>query len=332
MKHTNLPMVSICMITYNHEAFIKQAIEGVLIQKCNFSFELVIGEDYSTDKTLEICQEFSKNYNQIRLLPSISNLGMMPNFIRTINECKGKYIALCEGDDYWTDPLKLQKQVDFLEANEDFAICFHPIKIWQNGKIKKDFITPEVNDVTTITDLAKGNYIHTPSVIFRNKLFDQFPNEFRESPAGDYFLHMLNARYGKIKKLHDIMAVYRIHETNNWVNVNFETKLPKWLNMLELMQNNFDDEIKLILSKQYANIAFDLAIKLAEKESNILAGHYLQKSVISDCTVVINKLYNNIDYKIGKIILQPLRLIKHLLVKISMIISNSFNNKNTINQ
>lgn len=318
MKHKNLPMVSICMITYNHEAFIKQAIEGILIQKCNFSFELVIGEDYSTDKTLEICQEFSKNYNQIRLLPSISNLGMMPNFIRTKNECNGKYIALCEGDDYWTDPLKLQKQVDFLEANEDFAICFHPIKIWQNGKIKKDFITPEVNDVTTITDLAKGNFIHTPSVIFRNKLFDQFPNEFRESPAGDYFLHMLNAKYGKIKKLNEVMAVYRLHADNNWANAEQVVNLKKWLKVLKLMQNNFDDEIKRIVLTQYAKISFELAIILSSITSNDEASLYLHESINSDPIIILNKykeIYNSNNYKIGNYILRPFRQIKRLCLK-----------------
>lgn len=312
MNSSAIPLVSICMITYNHESYIKQAIESVLMQKCDFSFELVIGEDCSTDNTFMICQELAQVNPQIKLLPSISNLGMMDNLTRTLNACNGKYIAMLEGDDYWTDPLKLQKQVDFLEANEDFAICFHPVKIWQKGKIKKDYLTNNVNDITTIHDLAYENYIHTPSVLFRNNLFEHFPHELSQSPVGDYFLHMLNARFGKIKKLSDAMAVYRLHEGNNWANIDYATKLPKWLKMIELMQNSFDDEIKQILAAQYANIAFDLAFKLAATQSNVHAAHYLQKSVNSDCTVALNKLFNTKDYKVGHTILSPLRYIKHI--------------------
>jgi len=313
MSNSSKPLVSICMITYNHEAYIKQAIESVLMQKCDFPIELVIGEDCSTDNTFMICQELAQNNSQIKLLPSIANLGMMTNFIRTLEVSSGKYIAILEGDDYWTDPLKLQKQVNFMDVNPDFAICFHPVKIWHDGKLKRDFITPKVNDVTTLKDLAKGNFMHTPSALFRNNLFDQLPPEFSQSPVGDYFLHMLNARHGKIKKLPDVMAVYRIHERNNWVNVDVAAKLPKWLNMLELMQNSFDDEIKQILSTQYANIAFDLAIKLAAKDST-QAGYYLQKSVNSDYRIAFNRImafYNTLYYKFGHFILRSFQYMKH---------------------
>jgi len=314
MGNGNTPMVSVCMITYNHEAYIRQAIEGVLMQKCNFSFEIIIGEDCSTDKTLEICTNLSEPNDPIRLLPTTSNLGMMPNFVRTLSECKGKYIALCEGDDYWTDPYKLQKQVDFLEKNEDFSICFHPVKIWQNGKIKADYLTRKVDDTTTILDLAQGNYIHTPSVVYRNKLFDQFPPEFAKSPAGDYFLHMLNARHGKIKKLPEIMGVYRLHNTNSWANTDFATMIPKWLKTLELLQNNFDDEVKQLLSIQYSNLTFELAIKLAAAEP-IKAALYLKKSIDANSATVLEKirvLNDSKDYKIGNFILRPIRNIYRL--------------------
>mgnify|MGYP001248218371 CR=1 FL=1 len=121
---TQQPLVSVHMITYNHEKYIAQAIEGVLMQKTNFLFELVIGEDCSTDSTRVICKEYADRYpNIIKLLPDAGkNLGMMENAIRTTMACTGKYIALCEGDDYWTDPYKLQKQVDFLEAHNDYGL------------------------------------------------------------------------------------------------------------------------------------------------------------------------------------------------------------------
>ena len=116
-------VVSVCMITYNHEFYIRKAIEGVLMQKCNYLFNLVIGEDCSKDKTNEICTEYSKNYpSVIKLLSCEKNLGMMANFIRTLQACNGKYIAWCEGDDYWTDPYKLQKQIDFFEKNNEYSL------------------------------------------------------------------------------------------------------------------------------------------------------------------------------------------------------------------
>ena len=115
------------MVTYNHEKFISEAIEGVLIQQTNFSFELIIANDASTDGSDKIINEFIANHpkgNLIKYFKHEKNVGMMQNFTFALGHCKGKYIALCEGDDYWTDPLKLQKQVDFLEANEDYCDLF----------------------------------------------------------------------------------------------------------------------------------------------------------------------------------------------------------------
>ncbi|MDF1549683.1 MAG: glycosyltransferase, partial [Bacteroidales bacterium] len=131
--------LSVCMITYNHEKYIGQAIEGVLMQKTNFDIELLIGEDFSNDNTRNICMGYKNKYpDKIKLLLREKNIGMMRNFIQTLNTCKGKYIALCDGDDYWTDPLKLQKQVDFLEANPEYALCYHRVNILTHNGIITD--------------------------------------------------------------------------------------------------------------------------------------------------------------------------------------------------
>src|SRR5690349_16516557 len=108
--------VSVCMVTYNHEKFIEKAIEGVLMQETDFDVELVIGEDFSTDQTRSIIEKYQQKYpGKIIIAPSEHNLGMMKNFVNTLNTCTGEYIALCEGDDFWTDPTKLQRQVEFME-------------------------------------------------------------------------------------------------------------------------------------------------------------------------------------------------------------------------
>ena len=132
------PLVSIEIITYNHAPFIRQCIEGVLMQKTTFPYELVIGEDCSTDGTREIVLDYAQKYPEIiRVITSESNVGAFENEKRAYFACRGKYIAICEGDDYWTDPDKLQKQVDFLEEHPDYSMCCHASKIIVENKKAK---------------------------------------------------------------------------------------------------------------------------------------------------------------------------------------------------
>jgi glycosyltransferase involved in cell wall biosynthesis len=222
------------MVTYNHLNFIEQAIESVLMQETDFDYELVIGEDCSTDGTREIVKSYAEKYpNRIRALLHPHNLGMQQNFVRVLEACQGTYIALLEGDDYWTDSLKLQKQVDFLEANPDFSICFHKIKILEDNKLKDDYITTVPAEITTIEDLAKGNYIHTPSCIFRNRGLEIIGEHFQYSPIGDYYLHMMNAQFGKLFSMNDTMSVYRVHNDGCWSKKSQVERIIKTLQALQ---------------------------------------------------------------------------------------------------
>lgn len=129
------PLVSIVTITYNHEPYIRKCIEGVLMQKVNFLIEFIIAEDCSTDGTLAICKEYAEKYPElIRLITSENNVGAIANERRAMKAAKGKYIAFCEGDDYWTDPLKLQKQVDFLEKNPEYSVCFTRYQLFNENQ------------------------------------------------------------------------------------------------------------------------------------------------------------------------------------------------------
>ncbi|BDU23558.1 glycosyl transferase [Flavobacterium sp. GSB-24] len=207
------PLVSVVMITYGQENYIRKAVESILMQKCDFAVEFVLANDCSPDGTHHVIEDIIKNHpngSWIKYFRHEHNLGMMSNFIFALKQCSGSYIAMCEGDDYWTDPLKLQKQVSFLDANPEYVLCFHQVDLLNlNGDIVDDFITKVPEDYETIETLASlGNYIHTPSVVFRN-IIRKFPFEFELSPIGDYFLYLMLAEHGKLKFLQEKMAVYR---------------------------------------------------------------------------------------------------------------------------
>jgi glycosyltransferase involved in cell wall biosynthesis len=213
-----IPLVSVSCATYNHENYIRDAIEGFLMQKTTFPIEILIHDDASTDGTAEIIKEYEKMHPDL-VLPIYQKENQYSKGIvisPTFNwpRAKGKYIALCEGDDYWTDPLKLQKQVDFLEGNEGYSMCFHRVQLLINEKLEKDTITRKVPQTTSTSDLLKGNFIHTPSVVFRNHFDEEnlafFLKSIQFSPIGDLPLHVYNSQYGKIYQIPESMAVYRL--------------------------------------------------------------------------------------------------------------------------
>lgn len=210
-------MVSICLITYNHQEYISTAIESILMQKTNFDFEIIVGEDFSNDGTRKICEEYeNQHYNKIKLLPSDKNYGVIPNFIRTLKACNGKYIAICEGDDYWIDPLKLQKQIDFLEGNPDFSLSFHnaTIKWDNNSKPDSYFCAVDQKPVSTIENVIKGWFIPSASMVFRSEAIMPLPEWFSSVYNGDWALQMLTASKGKIGYLNETMSVYRKNDNS----------------------------------------------------------------------------------------------------------------------
>lgn len=199
--------VSVFCITYNHIHFIKQALEGFVTQKTNFPFEVVISDDCSTDGTKEIIEEYTKQYPDIiKPIYHSHNVGSYQNFIDTANACKGEYVAMCDGDDYWIDKNKLQKQVDFMDTNKECSICFHPVLIKYENSLQKDVVFPKARhhfykNILNINDLLKYNFIQTNSVMYRwifnnnNQLEDILPKKIL--PV-DYYIHLLHASKGKI--------------------------------------------------------------------------------------------------------------------------------------
>ncbi|MDO1501089.1 glycosyltransferase [Winogradskyella maritima] len=265
-----IPLVSICVQTYNHKDYIKQCLDGILMQKTDFSFEIILGEDESNDGTREICKQYaSKHTEKIRLFlrsrKDVIYINGRPtgryNFIENLKACKGKYIALCEGDDYWINPLKLQKQVDFLEKNQDFRICYHAVKIYNQGKQEfiPEYNTREVEDITTINDLAQGNYINTPSVLIRNEI--KIPKWFTKCALGDWTFYMLVVNSSKIMKMPEEMAVYRVHTESIWSGKSVEQRMidtNKNIKIL-ILSRLFNEKVNSILIKKlnYYNSKLD---------------------------------------------------------------------------
>ena len=220
--------VSICCITYNHAPFIKQALDSFLMQKTNFPFEVIVHDDASTDGTADIIREYQKKYPQIiKAILQTENqwskgINIEERFLWP--KISGQYVALNEGDDYWTDENKLQRQVDFLDANPDFTICFHPVKVIWEDNSQPNSIFPSNRfrfnkTILDINDLLKHNFIQTNSVVYRWQFYGNNAEKII-IPEGilptDYFLHLLHAKRGKIGFLPDVMAVYRKHSGGIW--------------------------------------------------------------------------------------------------------------------
>ena len=213
------PKVSVAMLTYNHERFVAQAVESALAQQTSFAFEIVIGDDASQDSTRSILLELQRKHpKQIRLLLHEQNLTGLRNLEQVLGACRGDYIAILEGDDYWTDSVKLQKQADRLDADPGLAICHtNALKVY-DGEKSPSKVWHEVSPPqrATLDDLLRWNIIVTCTVMFRNHLFQPLPNWFFEGRIGDWPLHMLNALHGDIDYIDEVTAAYRIHAGGFW--------------------------------------------------------------------------------------------------------------------
>ena len=261
--------VSVIMNTYNHAAYIEEAIRGVVIQKCDFNIELIIVNDYSTDTTDEVIKDLLRKLsipNNIIVIyeHTRENMGPNPNYIWALKKAQGKYIANCEGDDYWTDPLKLQKQVDFLEGNLEFGICFHRANLLKEDGAISLHPVPEIsnNGEFVYADLLKyHNFISTASVLFRNSERFDIPRSLNKTPFGDLGLYLIVTRGNRIKCLDEVMSVYRIHEKGAYSKLNSVEKSLQYLSFYSIVYP--------LLNKDEQNIVKRKREKLIKKLSKL---------------------------------------------------------------
>lgn len=222
-------LVSVCLITYNHEKYIVGAIESVLMQKTNFKFQLVIADDCSTDGNVRILMDYKHRYPDIiNLILQETNVGPARNWIDLLSYPKSKYIAYFEADDYWTDPYKLQKQIDFLESNDDYGLIYTKSEVEVNGEIT----SRKIGFNGSFYSLFEFNFIPTLTVVFRRVYFESFLAEFKteinEWKIGDYPLWLWIHINSKLKFLNESTAVHRVirgSESNkgNRLSINLES-------------------------------------------------------------------------------------------------------------
>jgi len=208
------PAVSVCIITYNQAAYIRQAVESAIAQKTSFDYEIVVGDDQSTDATPTILGELERAHGpKLRVFRRDANLGVTRNLAETLQACRARYVALLEGDDYWTDPRKLQLQHDFLESHADHAIVFHRVEVrGADGSLRRLLPARRVAKRARMTDLLeRGNFIPTVSVMYRHQI-REFPAWFYSLRIGDLPLNVMQAQLGDIGFIDRVMAVYRLHE------------------------------------------------------------------------------------------------------------------------
>lgn len=267
LKMTSKPLVSIRTSTYNHGPYIKQCIEGVLMQKTNFPFEYIIGEDFSTDETREIVFEYARKFpNVIRVITADYNVGSKANGRRCINACRGKYMAICEGDDYWIDPLKLQKQVDFLEKNPEYVMSHTSFRYYY--ELDKRFYNSKDVQVNPcyylmLPEIILGDYrVQTVTVLLRANVMkkvqesDDFLFKSGYLMMGDTQLWYSMAQKGKIHFLPEQTAVYRVNQgsatrSNSIKNV-YRFRLSSWeMRMYLCKRDNLSEAFKSRVYREY---------------------------------------------------------------------------------
>lgn len=242
------PKVSIVSITYNHEAYIRETLDGFVAQQTDFPVEIIVADDASTDDTQAIVRQYADRYPELfRPILRSANVGPHANMVDALSAARGEYVAVCEGDDYWDNPLKLSKQVAFLDQHPDTAVCFHPVRvICDDGS--KDAEHPPISwrrDLTVEALIAR-NFIQTNSVVYRRlPRYDGIPADVMPL---DWYLNVLHAAHGDIAMLPETMGVYRRHTHGMWHTAYADP--PKfWLNrgpgvaaMLEAMLDLFPGE------------------------------------------------------------------------------------------
>jgi len=267
-------MTSIFCVTYNHENYIADAIESFLMQKTDFSYEILIYDDASTDRTPEIIKQYESKYPDL-IKPIYQTENQYSKGVKTIGfnseRAKGKYIAICEGDDYWTDPYKLQKQVDYMEKNPECSMCVHTAyRVTSDKKKMKSHVRPNRgNKVFTVEEVIEGDggFFATNSILYPAVFGTNRPDFYKKAPVGDYPLSIYLALQGTVYYIDEFMSAYRVGLKGSWTSrflSSIERRVAYWDKIVDMLNeiNRYSEyKYDITIKKQIQNIKFNLMIE-----------------------------------------------------------------------
>ena len=293
-------VVTIRCVTYNHEPYIRQCLDGFVMQKTNFRFEAIVHDDASTDGTAAIVKEYAEKYPDIikPFFETENQYSKRDGSIRRIMDAntQGKYVTFCEGDDYWTDPLKLQKQFDFMEANPDYSMCFHNAMIhYQDGR-DKDRIFAELEERDYIpVELYEKWLVPTASIFARKDIYLQQQPKLNNPKFlyGDNPLIISLAYAGKVHCINEIMSVYRRHIGGiTSIPRNAEKELRHHINMYKI----FGNELRPNARKVIFGCAYSLMLQSIKEHKYMSAIRYLYLSILNNpkrfITNILSRVYS----------------------------------------
>lgn len=284
----NFPLLSVCIVTYNHCRYIKNAIEGVLAQKCSFTFEILIADDCSQDGTIDIITAYQSNYPaQIKLLLAKSNLGRYTgngrlNMLRALRASRGRYLALLEGDDFWTCENKLQLQVQQLEEDAAISAVCHNVHLMSGANLDGILSSLDTPAFYSFEQLLKGNLVATGSLVIRRSLVENIPDWYLFVPFLDWILCLQCACAGKLLFLPEVMGVYRLHENGVWAKARED---------LRLRDVAYLKSFKIIYSKFPAKYRINMLEIMRELTSRLFLGELKNRHAIGVLVAIKYRLF-----------------------------------------
>jgi glycosyltransferase involved in cell wall biosynthesis len=285
------PLVSVHIITYNQASYIAEALEGALRQQTDFGVEIVVGEDCSTDGTREIIRDYQRRYpERIRVITSERNVGIHANSLRTGEACRGKYLAFCEGDDYWTDPHKLHKQVHFLETHPGYSLCCHDVDIVCDGVRKispADRYVEFRRDTFSFEDVVRCHFIPTLSIVCWREPAVRVPDWFTECICGDIPLELLVLDRGLGYYMHERMGTKRDNPGSISLQPGRAAVVTKsFLRMYRHMDAYLEGRHREILHWKIARLSLKLAHQSLDARRFTTFLRYLSDSIRYDRTAI----------------------------------------------